>query len=94
MEKESKEKMDKNEKKELKIKEKQEKKEAKLKAKQDKKEKKAENKKDKKLDKTQSKKTNKKVDKFTIFSKVLAAFLVIFTILGTCFTCIYLIVNG
>ena len=78
--------MDKNEKKELKIKEKQEKKEAKLKAKQDKKEKKS--------DKTQSKKTNKKVDKFTIFSKVLAAFLAIFTILGTCFTCIYLIVNG
>ena len=92
MEKESKEKMDKNEKKELKLKEKQEKKESKLKAKKEKKENK--NKQDKKSGKAQNKKANKKVDKFTIFSKVLAAFLAIFTILGTCFTCIYLIVNG
>ena len=94
MEKESKEKMDKNEKKELKMKEKQEKKEAKLKAKQEKKENKVKNKQDKKSGKIQSKKANKKVDKFTIASKILAAFLAIFTILGTCFTCIYLIVNG
>ena len=79
MEKESKEKIDKNEKKALKKKEKQEKKEAKIKLKQEK--------------KIKNKKSNKKVDKFTIFSKLLAAFLVIFTIGGACYSCIYYIME-
>lgn len=83
MEKENKEIMDKNEKKELKMKEKQAKKEAKMKVKQEKKEKKA----------TQNKKEKRKMDKFTVCKKILAAFLVAFTILGTCYTFIYLMIN-
>ena len=36
----------------------------------------------------------KKMDKFSILRKILAAFLIAFTVLGTCHTFIYLIVNA
>lgn len=40
------------------------------------------------------KKEKKKVDKFEIFGKILAALLVIFTLIGTCYTFIYLVINA
>ena len=69
----------KEEKKEIDMKEKQEKKEMKLKKKQQKK---------------ITKKQNKKADRFSIWTKILAAFLVAFMLLGTCYTFIYLVVNA
>lgn len=39
-------------------------------------------------------KEKKKVDKFSIFAKVMAALLVVFMLLGTCYTFIYLVVNA
>ena len=46
--------------------------------------------KEEKLDK----KENKKNDKFSIWGKILAAFLIIFMLLGTCYSFIYLLVNA
>ena len=40
------------------------------------------------------KKEKKKIDKAIIFRKIMAALLVAFTILGTCYTFIYLVVNA
>ncbi len=40
------------------------------------------------------KKEKKNLDKATIFRKILAACLIAFTVLGTCYTFIYLIVNA
>lgn len=40
------------------------------------------------------KKENKKLDKATIFKKIMAACLIAFTVLGTCYTFIYLVVNA
>ncbi len=40
------------------------------------------------------KKEKKKIDKYTIFRKVLAACLIAFTVLGTCYTFIYLVLNA
>ena len=40
------------------------------------------------------KKENKKLDKTAIFTKIMAGCLVAFTIVGTCYTFIYLVVNG
>lgn len=36
----------------------------------------------------------KKTDKFTVLGKILAALLVAFMLLGTCYTFIYLVVNA
>lgn len=36
----------------------------------------------------------KKSDKFAVFGKILAALLVIFMLIGTCYTFIYLVVNA
>ena len=46
-----------------------------------------------KMDKKE-KKEKKKLDKFKIFSKILAALLIIFMLLGTCYTFIYLVINA
>ena len=40
------------------------------------------------------KKENKKLDKATIFTKIMAGCLAVFTIVGTCYTFIYLVVNS
>lgn len=40
------------------------------------------------------KKEKKKIDKTRIFVKIVAALLAAFTILGTCYTFIYLVVNA
>lgn len=40
------------------------------------------------------KKEKKKADKFGIFGKILAALLVIFTVIGTCYTFLYLVINA
>ena len=40
------------------------------------------------------KKEKKKIDMASIFKKVLAAFLVITMLLGTCYTFIYLVINA
>jgi len=42
----------------------------------------------------EEKKEKKKLDKRTVFTKILAGLLVAFTILGTCYTFIYLVVNA
>ena len=41
-----------------------------------------------------NKKEKKKIDKYTIFTKIVASLLAVFTILGTCYTFIYLVVNA
>ena len=40
------------------------------------------------------KKEKKKIDKATVFRKIMAACLIAFTVLGTCYTFIYLVVNA
>jgi len=40
------------------------------------------------------KKEKKKIDKYTIFKKIIATFLIAFTVLGTCYTFIYLVINS
>ncbi len=49
-----------------------------------------------KNDKKQKKeiKEKKKIDKYSLFSKILATFLVVFMVLGTCYTFIYLLLNS
>ena len=42
----------------------------------------------------EEKKENKKTDKFAMWTKILAAFLIIFMLLGACYTLIYLLVNA
>ena len=39
-------------------------------------------------------KEKKKIDRTTIFKKIMASCLVVFTLLGTCYTFIYLVING
>ena len=39
------------------------------------------------------KKDKKKIDKYEIFTKIIAFLLVTFMLLGTCYTFIYLIIN-
>jgi len=46
-----------------------------------------------KIDKKE-KKEKKKLDKVSIFRKILAASLLVFILLGTCYTFIYLVVNA
>ncbi len=76
----NKEKISKEEKKALKLKEREEKKAIKLKNKEEKLKNKEENK--------------KKIDKSVIFRKIMAALLIIFTLVGTCYTFIYLVINS
>jgi len=40
------------------------------------------------------KKEKKKIDKQVIFRKIIASCLVAFTLLGTCYTFIYLVINS
>ena len=40
------------------------------------------------------KKEKKKIDKSRVLGKILAALLVVFTLIGTCYTFIYLVVNA
>ena len=40
------------------------------------------------------KKEKKKIDKATIFRKIIASLLVIFTLLGTCYTFLYLVIHS
>ena len=47
-----------------------------------------------KQEKKALKKKEKKLDKFTVLGKILAALLVIFMLIGTCYTFIYLVVNA
>lgn len=49
-----------------------------------------------KKEKEENKEKNekKKIDKQTFFKKIMAALLIAFMILGTCYTFIYLVVNG
>lgn len=46
-----------------------------------------------KREKTEQKE-KKKLDKYSILTKILAALLVVFTLVGTCYTFIYLVVNS
>ena len=42
----------------------------------------------------QNKNKKQKIDKFSLFTKIVAGALAAFTILGTCYTLIYLLING
>lgn len=46
------------------------------------------------MNKEKKKKEKKKIDKYTIFTKIVASLLAVFTIVGTCYTFIYLVVNA
>ena len=48
----------------------------------------------KKENKENIEKKDKKIDKRIVFKKIMAALLIIFMLLGTCYTFIYLIVNA
>ena len=86
------EKANQEEKKSIKMKEKEEKKALKLNKKEEKKSAKLEKK--QKIKSDQKNKTKKKLEKSEIFKKIMAAFLIAFTLIGTCYTFIYLVVNG
>ena len=90
MKKEKQEEISKEERKKLKLEEKEHKKSMKLKLKEEKKAMKLK----KKQPKIKVKKEKKKIDKFKIFSKIIAAILVAFTLIGTCYTFIYLVINA
>lgn len=46
------------------------------------------------MNKENKEKKDKKTDKLGVFRKIVAALLIIFTLFGTCYTFIYLVVNA